>query len=124
MAPHSKPPARGRVRRTTGSDEHSADSSRYWVANIMSDRNARQKSEFFVVPQPLAGDVPASDHGGRTHTREEPPQERENRDMDTLEGNIWGLLEPSQVSTKQERIATLARGNSCSVGLEMVAGPS
>lgn len=30
------PVARGRVRRTTGSDEHSADSSRYWVANTLS----------------------------------------------------------------------------------------
>ena len=29
--------------------------------------------------------------------------------MDTLEGNIWGFLGPSQVSTKRERIATLAR---------------
>lgn len=30
--------------------------------------------------------------------------------MGTLEGDIWNLLGPSQVSTKQERIATLARG--------------
>lgn len=29
--------------------------------------------------------------------------------MDTLEGDIWYLLGPSQVSTKRERIATLAR---------------
>jgi RNA-directed DNA polymerase len=29
--------------------------------------------------------------------------------MGTLEGNIWDLLGPSEVSTRQERIATLAR---------------
>ena len=29
--------------------------------------------------------------------------------MDTLEGDIWNLLGPSQVSTKQKRITTLAR---------------
>lgn len=29
--------------------------------------------------------------------------------MDTLEGDIWDLLGPSQVSTKRERIATLAK---------------
>ena len=75
----------------------------------MSDPDARQKSEFFVGPPPFAGPGPADDHGGRTHTREEPPQDRENRDRDTLEGNIWDRLGPSQVSTKRERIATLAR---------------
>jgi hypothetical protein len=29
--------------------------------------------------------------------------------MDTLKGNNWDLLGPSQVSTKHERIAALAR---------------
>ena len=29
VAPHSKPLARGRVRRTTGRDKHTADNSRY-----------------------------------------------------------------------------------------------
>jgi RNA-directed DNA polymerase len=79
----------------------------------MSDRNARQKSEFFVVPQ--SRDEPASPppsergHGGRTHTREEPSQGRESRGGGAFEGNIWDLLGPSQVSPNQERIATLAR---------------
>jgi len=75
----------------------------------MSDQDARQKSEFFVVPQSPAGQRPASGHGGRTYIREEPPQGRENRDKGAFAGNIWDLLGPSQVSPKQERIAKLAR---------------
>lgn len=74
----------------------------------MSDRNARQKSEFSVVPQSPAGQRPASGHGGRTYIREEPPQGRENRDKDAFAGNIWDLLGPSKVSPNQERIAKLA----------------
>ena len=74
----------------------------------MSHRNARQKSESIIVPK-SSGEHSPGGHGGRTYTREEPPQGRVDRDMDTLEGNIWGLLGPSQVLTRQERIATLAR---------------
>lgn len=73
----------------------------------MSDRDARQKTEFFVVPTRSRGD--SRNHGGRTHTREEPPQGRKNRDMATLLGDIGDLLGPTQVPTKQERIDTLAR---------------
>jgi hypothetical protein len=42
--------------------------SRYREATPRSGRDARQKSEFFVVPQPDVG-FPASDHGGRTYPR-------------------------------------------------------
>lgn len=73
----------------------------------MSDRNARQKSEFFVVPTRSRGGP--REHGGRTHTREEPPQGRKNRDMAALLRNTWDLLGPTQVPTNQERIGTLAR---------------